>query len=81
MQTFLEFVLRYLVDFPEEVVVTRVQKEKGTLFELRMRPSDVGKVVGKQGQTIAAIRNVLNAAVPRGGDRVELEIVEPREGA
>ena len=81
MQAFLEFVLRYLVDFPEEVVVTRVQKEKGTLFELRMRPSDVGKVVGKQGQTIAAIRNVLNAAVPRGGDRVELEIVEPREGA
>jgi predicted RNA-binding protein YlqC (UPF0109 family) len=66
-----------LVDYPEEVVVTRVQKEKGTLFELRMRPSDVGKVVGKQGQTIAAIRNIINAALPKGAERIEVEIVEP----
>jgi predicted RNA-binding protein YlqC (UPF0109 family) len=77
MQAFLEYVLRYLVDYPEEVVVTRVQKEKGTLFELRMRPSDVGKVVGKQGQTIAAIRNIINAALPKGAERIEVEIVEP----
>lgn len=77
MQAFLEYVLKYLVDHPEEVIVTRVQKEKGSLFELRMRPSDVGKVVGKQGQTIAAIRNIVNAALPKGAERVEVEIVEP----
>ncbi len=77
MNAFLEYVLRYLVDYPDEVVVTRVVTEKGVLYELRMRPSDVGKVVGKQGQTIAAIRNLINAALPRGSDRVEVEIVEP----
>jgi predicted RNA-binding protein YlqC (UPF0109 family) len=79
MNAFLEYVLRYLVDFPEEVVVTRVTKERTVLYELRMRPSDVGKVVGKQGQTIAAIRNLMNAALPKGADRVEVEIVERNE--
>ena len=76
MQAFLEFVLKQLVDCPEEVVVTRIPREKGVLFELRLKPTDVGKVVGKQGQTIAAIRSLVNAAASRVGDRVEIEIVE-----
>lgn len=76
MQAFLEYVLRHLVDFPDEVTVSRVQTEKGMLFELRMRPSDVGKVVGKQGQTIAAIRNLVKASVIPGAEKVEVEIVE-----
>jgi predicted RNA-binding protein YlqC (UPF0109 family) len=85
MQGFLEFVVRNLVDYPDEVVVTRGAKsasDSSMLFELRMRRSDVGKVVGKQGQTIAAIRGVLNAVAPADSGRIRVEIVEePREGA
>jgi len=75
MKAFLEYVVRQLVDFPEEVEVTCVPIEKGALFQLRLRSTDVGKVVGKQGQTIAAIRNLV-AAGSRTGERIEVEILE-----
>lgn len=76
MQAFLEYVITKLVDFPDEVEVLRIPREKGILFELRLRSSDIGKVVGKQGQTIAAIRNIVNAAAGQPGVRIDVEIVE-----
>lgn len=76
MQAFLEYVVKQLVDHPEEVQVTQVAREDGPLFELRMRRSDVGKVVGRQGQTISAIRNVLSSAFSVAGRRLDVEIVE-----
>jgi predicted RNA-binding protein YlqC (UPF0109 family) len=77
MQEFLVFVLRQLVDYPEEVVMTRQQVNKRTTYHVRMRPSDIGKVIGKHGQTIIAIRNLLAAASARHGEKVQFEIVEP----
>ena len=76
MQEFLEFVLPHLVDFPEEMVLTTSEANKKTIFKLRVRQSDVGKVVGKQGMTILAIRNILNAAGARFGEKAAFEIVE-----
>ena len=76
MQAFLEYVLRYLVDTPEKIRVTRVEREKGVLYELRLQDEDIGKVVGKQGQTIAAIRNVINSAAKSKGHKIEVEIIE-----
>lgn len=76
MQEFLDFVLRQLIDYPEEMVLTRHEGGKRTTFFLRVRQSDVGKVIGKHGQTIIAIRNLLNAAAMRHGERAQLEIVE-----
>lgn len=75
MQAFIEFVVKHLVDFPEEVEVLKVPRERGLLFKLKMRPSDIGKVVGKQGQTIAAIRSVVNA-VAKHSERIDVEIDE-----
>ena len=76
MQAFLEYVVKQLVDYPEEVQVRQIVRGDGSLFELRMRRSDVGKVVGRQGQTILAIRNLVNSALSVDGRRVEVEIVE-----
>lgn len=76
MQEFLDFVLRQLIDYPEEMVLTRHDGNKRTTFHLRLRQSDIGKVIGKHGQTIIAIRNLLAAAAARHGERAQLEIIE-----
>ena len=76
MEEFLDFILRQLIDYPDEMVLTRHDIGKKTLFELRLRQTDVGKVIGKHGQTIAAIRNLLSAAAARHGGKAALEIVE-----
>ena len=76
MQEFLEFVLPHLVDYPEEMVLTTSEANKKTIFKLRVRQSDIGKVVGKQGMTILSIRNILNAAAARFGEKAAFEIVE-----
>ena len=76
MQAFLEFVVKGLVDHPEAVTVTPVARETSTIFELRLHPDDVGKVIGRQGITINAIRSLLLAGSAKKGLRCSLEIVE-----
>ena len=76
MKAFLEYVLKNLVDAPDEVSVAQATREGRSVYEVRVRPGDVGKVVGKQGQTIAAIRNLMGAAASRYGARVEVDIIE-----
>lgn len=76
MQEFLDFVLRQLIDYPEDLVLTRHEAPKRTTFHVRLRQSDIGKVIGKHGQTIIAIRNLLGAAAARHGERAQLEIIE-----
>jgi hypothetical protein len=81
MQEFLDFVLRQLIDFPEEMILTKYEAPKRTMFRLQLRKSDIGKVIGKHGQTIIAIRNLLSAAASRHGEKAALEIVEEEEPA
>ncbi|MDB6172060.1 MAG: RNA-binding protein domain [Chthoniobacteraceae bacterium] len=77
MQEFLDYVLRQLIDFPEEMVLTKTEAdEKRAVFKVRLRQSDVGKVIGKHGHTIIAIRNLLAAAAARHGEKAILDIVE-----
>jgi len=76
MQAFLEYVVRGLVQHPEAVTITPVEREGTTVFELRLDPQDVGKVIGRQGMTINAIRSLLLAGSARKGLRCSLEIVE-----
>lgn len=76
MQAFLEYVVKGLVHYPEEVTVTPVEREGTTVYELRMHPQDVGKVIGRQGMTINAIRSLVLAGSARKGIRCTLEIVE-----
>jgi hypothetical protein len=76
MERFLDYVLRQLVEFPDEVVIIKDETSKKTVFRLQMRKSDVGRVVGKHGQTISAIRNLLDAAAAKHGGRATVEIIE-----
>ena len=76
MRTLVEYIAKALVDSPEEVVVTEVEGEKTTVLELRVAPSDLGKIIGKQGKTARAIRIILNAASTKTRRRTVLEILE-----
>lgn len=81
MEEFLEFVIRQLIEFPEEMVLTRAESPKKVVFKLQLRQSDIGRVIGKHGQTINAIRNLLSAAASRHGQRAILQIDEEAEVA
>jgi len=78
MQAFLEYVVKGLVDRPDAVTVTPVQRAGATIYELRLHPTDMGKIIGKQGATIHAIRSLLLVGSARTGQRCSLEIVEER---
>jgi len=76
MQAFLEFVVKGLVQHPEEVLVTPVERSGQTIFEVRLNPSDAGRVIGRQGQTINAIRALLQAGSAKQGLRCSFELVD-----
>jgi hypothetical protein len=81
MQAFLEYVVKGLVQKPEEVSITPVEREGTTVYELRLDPQDVGRIIGRQGMTINAIRSLLLAGSAKKGLRCTLEIVEDRPAA
>jgi predicted RNA-binding protein YlqC (UPF0109 family) len=76
MQAFLEYVVRGLVQHPDEVTVSPVQREGATIYELRLNPADVGRLIGRQGVMINAIRSLLLAGSAKRGLRCSLELVE-----
>jgi predicted RNA-binding protein YlqC (UPF0109 family) len=76
MQAFLEYIVKGLVQNPDAATVTPVPREGMTVYELRLDPQDVGKVIGRQGLTINAIRSLLMAGSAKKGERCALEIVE-----
>ena len=78
MQAFLEYVVKALVQHSDAVVVTPVEREGTTVYELRLHPQDVGRVIGRQGMTINAIRSLLLAGSAKRGLRCTLEIVEEK---
>ena len=76
MKEFLEFVIRQLVEFPDDMVLTEIPGGKTTIFKLQLRQSDIGRVIGRNGQTIHAIRALLSSSASRHGQRATVEIVE-----
>ena len=78
MQAFLEYVVKGLVEHPDEVTLTPVERSGMTIYELRVNPDDMGRVIGRQGVTINAIRSLLQAGSARKGLRCTLEVVEDR---
>ena len=81
MQAFLEYVVKGLVQYPEQVTINPVDRNGMTIYELRMNTSDVGRIIGKQGVTINAIRSLLMAGSARKGLRGAVEIVEDQPAA
>ena len=76
MKQLIEDIAKALVDIPEEVSVREVSGEQVTVLELKMAPSDLGKVIGKQGRTARSIRTILGAAGMKLSRRFTLEILE-----
>lgn len=76
-QAFLEFLVKSIVDHPEDVVVERKVDEMGVLLSLRVNPLDMGQIVGRQGSTAKAIRSLLRIVGVKNHARVNLKIVEP----
>lgn len=76
MKELIEKIAKALVDSPDEVNVNEIEGEKSTMIELRVSPSDLGKVIGRQGRTANAIRVILGAAGMTVGRRINLEIIE-----
>ncbi|OQX89919.1 MAG: RNA-binding protein [candidate division Zixibacteria bacterium 4484_93] len=77
MKEFIEFIAKALVDHPESVSVTEIEGEKTTVYELRVGEGDLGKVIGRGGQTARSMRTLLTAVSAKHGKRAVLEIVEP----
>ena len=76
MKQLIEDIAKALVDIPEEVVINMIEGEQTTLLELKVAPSDLGKVIGKQGRTARSIRTILGAAGMKLNRRFTLEILE-----
>jgi len=78
MQAFLEHVIKGLVQNPDTVSITPVEREGMTVYEVRLDRQDVGKIIGRHGVTINAIRSLLLAGSARKGVRCSVEIVEDK---
>lgn len=76
MKELVEVLAKALVDHPDKVVVTETEKENATIVELRVAPTDMGKVIGKQGRIAKAIRSLVKAAASKDDKKVVVEIVQ-----
>ena len=76
MKELIKFIAQALVDNPEEVQVNEVEGEQTSVIELKVAKEDLGKVIGKQGRTVRAMRTILSAASTKIRKRAVLEILE-----
>lgn len=76
MKEFIEYLVKHLVDKPDEVQVNEVDGERTTVYELRVGAGDMGKIIGRRGQTAKSLRTILAAASAKKGKRAVLEILE-----
>ncbi len=76
MKEFVAYLIKNLVDQPEGVDVQVLEGEQGTIVEIRVSPTDIAKVVGRQGRTIKALRTIAMTVGARFGRRVRLEVLQ-----
>ncbi|MBI1957179.1 MAG: KH domain-containing protein [Candidatus Niyogibacteria bacterium] len=79
-QEFLEFVVKALVDNPSDVAIDRKVDEMGVLLTMKLNPADMGKIIGRSGNTAKAIRTLLRVVGLKNRSRVNLKIEEPEGG-
>ncbi|MBC7264232.1 MAG: KH domain-containing protein [Chloroflexi bacterium] len=75
MRALIEYIARSLVDYPDAVHVERISGTHTTIYELRVAPEDMGRVIGKQGRVVNAMRTLVRVAGSREGKRATLEVV------
>jgi len=75
-KSLLEFVVKALVDHPEDINIKTVEGERTSIIELKVHPDDIGKVIGKEGRIAMAMRTLLSAVTSKEGKRIKLEILD-----
>ena len=78
MKVLVELIAKALVDNPDKVQVSQIDGEQSSIIELRVAPEDVGKIIGKQGRNVQAIRFILGAAGMKLKKRYILEVIEKK---
>jgi len=80
MKEFVAYIVKNLVDHPDKVKINEIGGTQTLIIELSVEKTDIGKIIGKKGKTINAIRTLLMSVASRNGIRVNLEILEEGEG-
>jgi uncharacterized protein len=75
MKEFLEFIVKRLVDHPESVIIELEEKENKHIFKLKVAEGEIGKVIGRRGQTATSLRVLLKAIAAKEGKRAILDII------
>ena len=78
-QQFIEYVVKNLVDHPDDGVIERSTDDRGVLLKLTVHPDDMGKIIGKAGSTAKAIRTLLRVVGAKTDERLNLKIVDPED--
>lgn len=76
MKELVEYMVRSLVDIPEQVRVSELEGEQSVIYEVRVAPEDMGKIIGKQGRIAKAMRTIVKAASVKTGKKAVVEILE-----
>ena len=76
LEGFVDYVVKALVDYPDEVTVSTVENGEGASIQIRCRKEDIGKIVGKRGKTIMAIRSLVSGAAGRQHQRVSVAVLD-----
>jgi len=76
LRELVELIIKGIVDNPDKVEINEIIGERSSIFEIRVDPKDIGKVIGRQGRNIKSIRTIVNAAAQKGDKRVIIEIVD-----
>lgn len=74
MEEFLQYVIGKLAEYPDDIIITKTEKSGSVTFHVCLHKSDVGRVIGRGGQTVQALRSLLQAAGQKKGIRVYLDI-------
>lgn len=76
MKELVEYMVKSLVDDPERVNVSELEGEQSVIYEVRVAPEDMGKIIGKQGRIAKAMRTIVKAACVKSGKKAVVEILE-----
>lgn len=76
MEDLLEYLARALVDNPDDVQVEVIEGERSAILQLKVHPDDIGKVIGKQGRIVQAMRTLVKAAATKEGKNAIVEILD-----
>ncbi len=76
LEDFVDYVVKSLVDYPNEVEINSIETKEGATIQIRCRKEDIGKIVGKRGKIIMAIRSLVSGAAGRRRQRVSVDVLD-----